>query len=97
MTARQINIRVDGEQYAGIEARAAAAGMTVAEYAQQVVIDEANDLRHRFLVAGAHFAAEWGEHFAERFGHPGPAAADPPAVPGAQVSGDGDGAHGQAA
>lgn len=63
-------MRVDDAQYAEIEARAAAAGMSVPDYVRQVVADEANDLRHRFLSAAAYFGAEWGEHFAERFGHP---------------------------
>jgi hypothetical protein len=70
---KQINVRVDDDAYAGIEARAEAAGMTVPEYARQVLADEANDLRHRFLAAGAHFAGAWGDTFAEQFGHAKPA------------------------
>jgi hypothetical protein len=69
---KQINIRVDEEAYAGIEARAEAAGLTVPEYARQVLADEANDLRHRFLAAGAHFTDTFAEAFAEQFG-PAPA------------------------
>lgn len=65
---RQINIRVDDEAYAGIEARAEAAGLTVPEYARQVLADEANDLRHRFLAAGAHFTDAFGPAFTEQFG-----------------------------
>ncbi|MEV6756802.1 hypothetical protein [Streptomyces sp. NPDC051214] len=68
MAKKQINVRVDEAVYAGIEKRAAAAGMEVNEYARQLVADEANDLRHRFLVAGDHFAGEWADHFEERFG-----------------------------
>jgi hypothetical protein len=75
---KQINVRVDEESYAGIEARAAAAGMTVPEFAKQVLADEANDLRHRFLAAGAHFADAWGDTFAEEFGHPSGAREDGP-------------------
>ncbi|MFE2431598.1 hypothetical protein ACFXJ5_33290 [Streptomyces sp. NPDC059373] len=67
---KQINVRVDEEAYAGIEARAEAAGMTVADYAKQVLADEGNDLRHRFLSAGAHFADAWSDAFADEFGHP---------------------------
>lgn len=73
MAKKQINIRVDDEVYAGIEERAAAAGMEVTDYARQVLADEANDIRHRFLAAGAHFVDAWGPHFAEKFGHPAPA------------------------
>lgn len=72
-TKKQINVRVDQDVYSGIEQRAAAAGMDVNEYARQVLADEANDLRHRFLDAGDHFAREWGPHFAARFGHEAPA------------------------
>ncbi|WP_369394836.1 hypothetical protein AB5J72_50700 [Streptomyces sp. CG1] len=46
--------------------------MDVPDYARQVLADEGNDLRHRFLGAAAHFAQEWEPHFAERFGHPAP-------------------------
>lgn len=87
---KQINVRVDEDAYAGIESRAEAAGLSVAEYARQVLADEANDLRHRFLSAAGHFAAEWGDHFAERFGHPAPA-------PTAEAAGRRDDAHGAAA
>jgi len=73
-TKKQINVRVDAEVYEAIEERAAAAGMELTDYARQVLADEGNDLRHRFLNAAAHFAEEWGPHFAERFGHdPAPA------------------------
>lgn len=76
---KQINVRVDDEVHAGIEARAAAAGMTVQAYAKQVLADEANDIRHRFLTAGAHFVDEFAEAFAEEFASPstgrGPATA----------------------
>lgn len=68
MGKRQINVRVDEQVYAGIEERAAAAGMDVTEYSRQVLTDEANDLRHRFLAAGSYFMEEWSDHFAERFG-----------------------------
>ncbi|MGW2512106.1 hypothetical protein ACWC0A_22400 [Streptomyces scopuliridis] len=68
---KQINVRVDEDAYAGIEARAVAAGMTVPEFARQVIADEANDLRHRFLAAGAHFSDAWTDTFATEFGHPG--------------------------
>ncbi|MGW0819117.1 plasmid mobilization protein [Streptomyces viridiviolaceus] len=78
MGKKQINVRVDEDVYAGIEERAAAVGLEVTEYARQVLADEANDLRHRFLNAGAHFTAEWGDHFAERFGHPAPARGETP-------------------
>ncbi|MGW4619939.1 plasmid mobilization protein [Streptomyces sp. NPDC004592] len=75
---KQINVRVDDEIHAGIEARAAAAGMTVQTYAKQVLTDEANDIRHRFLTAGAHFVNEFADAFAEEFASPnsgrGPAA-----------------------
>ncbi|MFE9967189.1 plasmid mobilization protein [Streptomyces sp. NPDC005525] len=70
---KQINVRVDSEVYDAIEERAAAAGLDVLDYARQVLADEGNDLRHRFLNAAAHFTGEWGSHFAERFGHPAPA------------------------
>jgi hypothetical protein len=71
MAKKQINVRVDEEVYEGIAERAAAAGLDVAEYARQVLADEANDLRHRFLAAADHVTTEWGPYFAERFGHPG--------------------------
>ncbi|MFF4526975.1 plasmid mobilization protein [Streptomyces bluensis] len=76
MEQKQINVRVDADTHATIEARAKAAGMTVQAYAKQVLEDEGNDLRHRFLGAAGHFAQEWGPHFAERFGHPAPAKTD---------------------
>ncbi|MEU9189387.1 hypothetical protein AB0D14_33570 [Streptomyces sp. NPDC048484] len=80
MEQKQINVRVDAETHAGIEARAKAAGMSVQSYAKQVLADEGNDLRHRFLTAGAHFADAWADTFAEEFGNAetadhGPAAA----------------------
>lgn len=71
MGQKQINVRLDEDVYPGLEARAAAVGMTVAEYAKAVLTDEANDLRHRFLQAGAHFADAFADEFAEQFGHPG--------------------------
>ncbi|MFF5185651.1 hypothetical protein ACFY30_18005 [Streptomyces sp. NPDC000345] len=77
MAKKQINVRVDEDEYATIEERAQAVGMDVAEYARTVLADEGSDLRHRFLNAGAHFAEEWGDHFAERFGHPAPAKHEP--------------------
>ncbi len=64
---KQINVRVDEEVHAAIEERAAAAGMTVPEYAKQVLADETNDLRHRFLTAGAHFADAWADAFEDEF------------------------------
>ncbi|MET7356271.1 plasmid mobilization protein [Streptomyces mirabilis] len=73
MAKKQINVRVDEAEYDTIAERAAAAGMEVADYARQVLADEGNDLRHRFLDAAQHYAEEWGPHFAERFGHPAPA------------------------
>ncbi|MFD0306405.1 plasmid mobilization protein [Streptomyces sp. NPDC127119] len=76
MDQKQINVRVDAETHAGIEARAKAAGMSVQAYAKQVLADEGNDLRHRFLAAGAHFADAWAESFADEFGHPDKAKAD---------------------
>lgn len=74
---KQINVRVDDDQYSEIEARAAAAGLSVPEFAKQVLADEANDLRHRFLAAAEHYAAEWADAFADRFG-PHPAQGDEP-------------------
>lgn len=71
MDQKQINVRVDAQTHAGIEARAKAAGLSVQAYARQVLADEANDLRHRFLAAGTHFADAWADTFAEEFGHPG--------------------------
>ncbi|MEU1193838.1 hypothetical protein [Streptomyces sp. NPDC005859] len=76
MAKKQINVRVEEDVYATIEERAKAAGMDVPDYARTVLADEGNDLRHRFLNAGAHFTEEWGDHFAERFGHPAPAKHD---------------------
>ncbi|MGW4517901.1 plasmid mobilization protein [Streptomyces sp. NPDC004393] len=73
MAKKQINVRVDEHVYDVIAERAAAAGMSVPEYACTVLTDNGNDLRHRFLAAGEHFTEEWGAHFAERFGHPAPA------------------------
>jgi len=67
---KQINIRVDADKYPNIEARAKAVGMTVNQYAATLVTDDANDLRHRFLGAGAHFADAWAAEFAEQFGQP---------------------------
>jgi hypothetical protein len=67
---RQINVRVDQAEYDVIAERAAAVGMEVADYARQVLTDEGNDLRHRFLDAAQHFTEEWGPHFAERFNYP---------------------------
>ena len=64
---KQINVRVDEEVHAAIEQRAAAAGLSVAEYAKQVLADETNDLRHRFLTAGAHFAEKWAAAFEDEF------------------------------
>ncbi|RII06900.1 hypothetical protein DSC45_34975 [Streptomyces sp. YIM 130001] len=75
MAKKQINVRVDEAVYEGIEERAAAVGMEVNEYARQLLADEANDLRHRFLVAGDHFVGEWAEHFDARFGADGHGAA----------------------
>lgn len=49
--------------------------MTVPQYAQQLLADEANDLRHRFLAAGAHFTSEWADAFAAEFGDPAVATA----------------------
>ncbi|MFE1799802.1 hypothetical protein ACFW9L_27065 [Streptomyces sp. NPDC059517] len=40
-------------------------------YGRQLLADEANDLRHRFLAAGAHFADAWAGSFADELGHPG--------------------------
>jgi hypothetical protein len=77
MAKKQINVRVDEGEYATIQERAKAAGMDVPDYARTVLADEGNDLRHRFLSAGAHFAEEWGDHFAERFGHPAPGKHEP--------------------
>ncbi|MFJ8940428.1 plasmid mobilization protein [Streptomyces sp. NPDC102365] len=68
MAKKQINVRVDESVYAGIEERAAAVGMEINEYARQLLADEANDLRHRFLTAADHFAGEWADHFDDRFG-----------------------------
>ncbi|MFF4762537.1 hypothetical protein [Streptomyces sp. NPDC001292] len=51
--------------------------MEVPDYVRQVVTDEANDLRHRFLAAADHFAQEWDPHFAERFNHPAPVQSEP--------------------
>jgi hypothetical protein len=65
---KQINIRIDADRYPDVEARAAAAGMSVNEYATTLITDDANDLRHRFLRAGAHFADAWADEFAEQFG-----------------------------
>jgi enamine deaminase RidA (YjgF/YER057c/UK114 family) len=76
MAKKQINVRVDEDEYERIAERAAAAGMEVTDYVRQVVTDDANDARHRFLAAGAHFVDAWGDHFAERFGHPAPAKQD---------------------
>ncbi|WP_225847575.1 hypothetical protein [Streptomyces sp. HPF1205] len=71
MGLKQINIRVDEEKdLPGIEARAKAAGMSVTEYVTTLATDAGNDLRHRFLQAGAHFADAWAEDFAEQFGRP---------------------------
>jgi hypothetical protein len=70
MEKKQINIRIDAEQYPDVEARAVAAGMSVNEYAATLITDDANDLRHRFLRAGAYFADAWGPEFAEQFGQP---------------------------
>jgi hypothetical protein len=67
---KQINVRVDDDAAAGIERRAEAAGLTVPEYAKQVLTDEGNDVRHRFLAAGAHFVDEFADAFAEEFGTP---------------------------
>ncbi|MEK0098431.1 hypothetical protein ACFC4G_42440 [Streptomyces sp. NPDC056002] len=75
MAKKQINVRVDEAVYVGIEERAAAAGMEVNEYARQLLADEANDLRHRFLVAADHFVGEWADHFDDRFGTDGHGAA----------------------
>ncbi|MEU3793891.1 plasmid mobilization protein [Streptomyces fructofermentans] len=67
---KQINVRVDDDAAAVIEQRAEAAGLSVPEYAKQVLTDEGNDLRHRFLAAGAHFVDEFADAFAEEFGTP---------------------------
>lgn len=77
MAKKQINVRVEEDVYATIEERAKAAGMEVPDYARTVLSDEGNDLRHRFLSAGAYFAQEWGDHFAERFSHPTAAKDEP--------------------
>ncbi|MFF1263860.1 toxin-antitoxin system HicB family antitoxin [Streptomyces sp. NPDC058321] len=71
---KQINVRVDQDVYDGIVERAAAAGMDVNEYARQVLADESNDLRHRFLDAAEHWSREWAPHFAEEFGEKAPTA-----------------------
>ncbi|MBP0458840.1 plasmid mobilization protein [Streptomyces montanisoli] len=67
---KQINVRVDEEAYAAIESRAQTVGMSVSDYARQIVADEGNDLRHRFLAAGAHFSDAWADAFADEFGSP---------------------------
>ncbi|MET8412676.1 toxin-antitoxin system HicB family antitoxin [Streptomyces sp. NPDC005195] len=76
---KQINVRVPDDIHAGITERAEAAGLSVQEYAKQVLADESNDLRHRFLNASAHFADAFSDAFTEEFGSPathrGPAAA----------------------
>ncbi|MGW0966657.1 hypothetical protein [Streptomyces sp. NPDC002516] len=53
---------------AGPRRRAEAAGLTVPEYAKQVLADEGNDLRYRFLAAGAHFVDESADAFEEQLG-----------------------------
>ncbi|MEV6020042.1 MULTISPECIES: hypothetical protein [unclassified Streptomyces] len=64
---------------AGLRRRAEAAGLTVPEYVKQVLADEGNDLRYRFLAAGAHFVDEFADAFEEQCGTPaadrGPATA----------------------
>jgi uncharacterized protein (DUF1778 family) len=69
---KQINVRVDEDEYDVIAQRAASVGLDVPDYVRQVAADEGNDTRRRFLEAAAHFTEEWGPHFAERFGHPAP-------------------------
>ncbi|MFE6895232.1 plasmid mobilization protein [Streptomyces sp. NPDC057694] len=69
MAKKQINIRLDDDEYAVIEQRAAAVGLEVHDYMRQVASDEGNDMRHRFLGAAAYFVEDWGDTFAERFGH----------------------------
>ncbi|MFJ7967110.1 hypothetical protein [Streptomyces sp. NPDC096324] len=67
---KQINVRLDDEIAASIARRAEAAGLTVPEYAKQVLADEGNDVRHRFLAAGAHFVDQFADAFAEQFSDP---------------------------
>ncbi|MGW6012516.1 hypothetical protein [Streptomyces sp. NPDC055210] len=40
-------------------------------YARQLLADEANDLRHRFLATGVHVADARAGSFADELGHPG--------------------------
>ncbi len=65
---KQLNVRLDDEVAVGLEKRAAAAGMTLPEYAKKVLTEEADERRARFLTAGAHFAQSWRPAFEEEFG-----------------------------
>ncbi len=65
--ARSIEVPVDDEAYAALEAEAERAGMTVPEFAGKMLLHDVS--KRRFLGAARHFADAWGPAFDEEFGH----------------------------
>ncbi|MEY9842096.1 hypothetical protein [Streptacidiphilus sp. EB103A] len=65
---KQLNVRLDDEVAVGLEQRAAAAGMTLPEYARRILTEDADEQRARFLTAAAHFSQDWGPAFEAAFG-----------------------------
>lgn len=63
-------MQVDDETFEGIEERAAASGMEVAEVAGQVLTEA--EQKRRFLAAAEHYTALFAPVFAEAFGYPVP-------------------------
>ncbi|MEE1838094.1 hypothetical protein [Streptomyces sp. SP17KL33] len=68
--ARNIEVPVDDEAYAALEAEAARAGMTVPEFAGKTLLNDVN--RRRFLGAARQFVDAWGPTFDEEFGRTRP-------------------------
>ncbi|GJF33776.1 hypothetical protein KNE206_64760 [Kitasatospora sp. NE20-6] len=65
---KQLNVRLDDDAHQALAQRAEAAGMTLPDYARTVLAEEADERRHRFLTAAAHFSQAWGPAFEEEFG-----------------------------
>ncbi|GAA4985989.1 hypothetical protein [Kitasatospora paranensis] len=65
---KQLNVRLDDDAHQVLAQRAEAAGMSLPDYARTVLAEEADERRHRFLTAAAHFSQAWGAAFEQEFG-----------------------------
>jgi hypothetical protein len=65
---KEIRVQVDDKTFEGIEERAAASGLEVAEVAGQVLTE--TEQKRRFLAAAVHFTALFTPVFTEEFGYP---------------------------